>query len=205
MSSEAKLTIAREPKRSRGRQRVADLLEAATTVFAEKGFEAATMTEIAARAGAPIGSLYQFFPTKDVLADTLIDRYVALLEADLDALESRALGMDAQTLTDHLFGLLRSHPHERAATLPLAEARLDERTRRSKFRNMLRKRIAGILRARSPKLTSDRARDMAVVILQLMKAVGSLADEEALPGRTLAVRDLRDLAIAYLDPKRIKD
>jgi len=204
MSSETKATIAREPKRSRGRQRVAELLEAATAVFAEKGFETATMTEIAVRAGAPIGSLYQFFPTKDVLADTLIDRYVALLESDLDALEGRASSMDAQTLIDHLLGLLRSHPHERAATLQLAEMRMDERTRRSKFRNMLRKRIAGILRARSPKLTSDRARDMAVVVLQIMKAVGALADEDALPGRAVALRDLRDLAVAYLDPKRVK-
>jgi AcrR family transcriptional regulator len=38
--------------------RVAALLHATATVFAEKGFDAATMTEIAALAGAPIGSLY---------------------------------------------------------------------------------------------------------------------------------------------------
>jgi hypothetical protein len=38
----------------------------------------------------------------------------------------------------------------------------------------------------------------------LVRAVGSLADEDALPQRMLALRDLRDLAIAYLDPKRIK-
>src|ERR1700751_4957817 len=137
MSSETKAGAARAPKRLRGKQRVAELLEAASAVFAEKGFEAATMTEIAARAGAPIGSLYQFFPTKDAVADTLIEHYVALLEADLDALERDAPEMDARALIERLFGLLRSHPHERAAALPLAETRMDERTRRSKFRHML--------------------------------------------------------------------
>jgi len=59
MSSNAQTTVARAPKRARGKQRVAELLEAAAAVFAEKGYEAATMTEIAARARAPIGSLYQ--------------------------------------------------------------------------------------------------------------------------------------------------
>jgi AcrR family transcriptional regulator len=43
-------------------------------LFAEKGYDAVTMTEVAARAGAPIGSLYQFFPSKETLADALLDR-----------------------------------------------------------------------------------------------------------------------------------
>src|ERR1700742_3396047 len=150
MSSEAEVAAARAPKRQRGKQRVAELLAAGAAVFAEKGYEAATMTEIAARAGAPIGSLYQFFPSKDALADTLVQNYVALLTADLDALEARARDIDARALVEGLFSVLRGHPQERAAMMPLAEARMDERTRRETFRYVLRKRIAAILRARSP-------------------------------------------------------
>src|ERR1700739_2342114 len=122
MSSEPKNAVARAPKRLRGQQRVAELLQAGMAVFAEKGYEAATMTEIAARARAPIGSLYQFFPTKDAIADTLIERYVGLLEADLESLKTRAPDMDTATLVENLFALLRSNPVERAAALPLAEA-----------------------------------------------------------------------------------
>jgi AcrR family transcriptional regulator len=199
MSSETKNAVARAPKRLRGQQRVAELLQAGMAVFAQKGYEAATMTEIAARAGAPIGSLYQFFPTKDAIADTLIERYVELLEADLELLKTRVPDMDTATLVDNLFALLRSHPRERAAALPLAEARMDERTRRSKFRNVLRKRIADILRTRTPTLSSERAREMAIVVLALMKAVGTLSDEDGLPGRSAGLRDLRELAKGYLD------
>ena len=90
MSSEAKAAVPRAPKRERGKQRVAELLAAGAAVFAEKGYEAATMTEIAARAGAPIGSLYQFFPSKEALADTLVQNYVTLLSDELKVLESRA-------------------------------------------------------------------------------------------------------------------
>jgi AcrR family transcriptional regulator len=131
MSSEAGVPKARAPKRARGKQRVAELLQAAAEVFAEKGYEAATMTEIAARAGAPIGSLYQFFPVKEVLADWLVQNYIALLVADLKALEERASRIDTETLVDNLLGLLYAHERGHAAATPLVEARMDERTRRT--------------------------------------------------------------------------
>jgi AcrR family transcriptional regulator len=204
MSSETKTAVARAPKRLRGQQRVAELLQAGMAVFAEKGYEAATMTEIAARAGAPIGSLYQFFPTKDAIADTLIERYIALLEAELELLRTRAPDMDTATLVENLFALLHSNPRELAAALPLAEARMDERTRRSKFRSVLRKRIADILRVRTSTLSSERARDMAIVVLQLMKAAGTLSNEDGLPGRVAGLRDLRELARLYLDRRSAK-
>ncbi len=57
---------ARAPKRQRGRLRVAAILEAGREVFTEKGYDAATMTEIAARSGTAIGSLYPLFPVEGI-------------------------------------------------------------------------------------------------------------------------------------------
>jgi AcrR family transcriptional regulator len=201
MSSETQAGVVRTPKRARGKERVARLLQAATAVFAEKGYEAATMTEIAARAGAPIGSLYQFFPVKAALADTLVENYIALLAADLRALEARANQIDTRTLVESLFGLLRAHPEERAAAQPLAEARMSKQVLRTTFRPMLRKGIAAILRARAPTLNAEAAREIAIVILQLMKASSTLSDEEGLPGRAACLRELRALAVQYLDQR----
>jgi AcrR family transcriptional regulator len=201
MSSQAEDGRARAPKRERGKLRVAELLQAAIDVFTEKGYEAATMTEIAARAGAPIGSLYQFFPTKGALADTLVQDYAALLLGDLQALEARAGELSSQALVESLFGLLRSRPRERAAAIPLAEARMDERARRTTFRHMLRKNIAAILRARAPGLSAEATRDMAIVMVQLMKAASSLGDEDGLVGRSGALRELQVLAVQYLEQR----
>ncbi len=201
MSSQAEESGARAPKRERGKQRVAELLQAAVEVFTEKGYEAATMTEIAARAGAPIGSLYQFFPTKGALADTLVQDYAALLLGDLQALEARAAGLSPQALVEGLFGLLRGRPRERAAALPLAEARMDEQARRTTFRHMLRKNIAAIFRARAPALSAEAARDMAIVVVQLMKAASSLSDEDGLAGRGAALRELQALTVQYLQQR----
>ena len=198
MSSVTQTAGARTPKRARGRERVAKLLQAATTVFAEKGYEAATMTEIAARAGAPIGSLYQFFPVKEALADTLLQNYAALLTADLKALEARARVIDTQGLVAGLFHLLRAYPRERAAVLPLAEARMSEEVRRATFRAMLRRQIAAILRARAPGLSPASAQKITLVVVQLMKASSSLLDEKDLPRRAAALRELQGLAVEYL-------
>ena len=97
---------AKEPKRKRGIARVAKLLDAGAAVFAEQGYKAATMTEIAARAGAPIGSLYQFFPNKDVLADALIARYAEHVEAALDRIRAEARALDGTQLADRLLDVL---------------------------------------------------------------------------------------------------
>jgi AcrR family transcriptional regulator len=201
MSSEAQITTARAPKQQRGKQRVAELLRAATAVFAEKGYEAATMTEIAACANAPIGSLYQFFPEKEALADTLVQNYAALLAADLKALEAHASGVNTRELIAGLFGLLRAHPREQAAAVPIVEARMDAPTRRITFRLMLRRHVAAILLAHVAGLSEKAARDMAVVVVQLMKAASALSDEEDFPGRKTGLRELQALAVQHVQQR----
>src|ERR1700761_4676248 len=81
---------ARAPRRARGRARVAAILDAGAAVIAERGYAAATMTEIAARSATAIGSLYRFFPTKEALTDALLQRYVAEIEASLAAIRAKA-------------------------------------------------------------------------------------------------------------------
>jgi hypothetical protein len=76
---------------------------------------------------------------------------------------------------------------------------MDERTRRIAFRHMLRKHLAVILRARAPALTADAARELAVVVLQLMKAASALSDEEGLAARAAGLRDLQALTVQYLE------
>src|SRR5262245_43792395 len=90
------------PRRRRGEIRVAALLAAAAAVFAEKGYQAATMTEIAARAGAAIGSLYQFFPSKEALAAALLQRYGELMEQGLSELVAGARTLTPRGFADEL-------------------------------------------------------------------------------------------------------
>ena len=56
-----------QPKQKRGRQRVDAILNSASELFAEVGYEAATIIEIAARADTSVGSMYQFFANKEAI------------------------------------------------------------------------------------------------------------------------------------------
>ena len=105
-SQKSSASAAREPQRHRGRLRVATLLDAAASLFSEKGFDGTTMTEVASRAATAIGSLYQFFPNKEVLADAVLARYAELLDASLGEIEAQAKGMTPLALADALFDLM---------------------------------------------------------------------------------------------------
>src|SRR5258708_40354736 len=111
-----------EPRRRPGKERVAALMEAAASVIAEKGFEAATMAEIASRAGALIGSLYHFFPNKEVLADALIQRYGGIIDEGFAKIDSPAASMPIQALADALGYFLVENQGESKAIRALLEA-----------------------------------------------------------------------------------
>src|SRR5579872_3078072 len=50
------------------------ILDAATRVFAEKGFHRATIKEIAGKAGIADGTIYTYFPSKDEVLLAVLDR-----------------------------------------------------------------------------------------------------------------------------------
>ena len=72
------------------------------------------MTEIPARAEASIGSLYQFFPNKDALADTLhranIDAIAGILDELGKSAANNTAGMVADNILAQLSEFLLAHP-----------------------------------------------------------------------------------------------
>ena len=67
-----------EPKfRRRKADRPGEILGAAMAVFAEKGFAAARLDEIAARAGVSKGALYLYFETKEELFRAVVEQALA--------------------------------------------------------------------------------------------------------------------------------
>jgi AcrR family transcriptional regulator len=65
----------KKPQQERSIAMVATLLEAATRVFVKEGYAKATTNRIAKAAGVSVGSLYQYFPSKDAIAVELLRRY----------------------------------------------------------------------------------------------------------------------------------
>ncbi|GAB2743176.1 TetR/AcrR family transcriptional regulator [Streptomyces bullii] len=61
-------------RQARGERRIAQLLEAAASVFCTTGYTAASTNAIAREAGVSPGTLYQFFPNKEAIAIELGER-----------------------------------------------------------------------------------------------------------------------------------
>jgi len=73
------------PKPDVSKQRTAQIIAAATTIFAEKGFDGATMADIAAEAGINKATIYLYFDSKDVLIRSIAEQIFAQELADLQA------------------------------------------------------------------------------------------------------------------------
>jgi len=67
------------PTQQRSRDMVETLVEAAALEIGERGLDATTTNHVAARAGVSIGSLYQYFATKDALVEALMHRHAERL------------------------------------------------------------------------------------------------------------------------------
>ena len=85
-ASPRKADLRRVPTQERSIARLERILDVADAVFAELGYDAATMEEIAARAETSIGSLYQFFPNKKALFAALRTRYLEQARGLFEAL-----------------------------------------------------------------------------------------------------------------------
>ena len=97
----------RSPRQERGRQRVGRILDAAEALLGEDGYEAVTTNQIAARAGVPIGSLYQFFPNKEAVVGAVAARYQEAAAEALDAaLGPEAASLGPEELAERLLGAM---------------------------------------------------------------------------------------------------
>jgi AcrR family transcriptional regulator len=63
------------PVQERSRVTVDALLEATARILVKEGFDHASTNRVAAVAGVSVGSLYQYFPSKEALVAALIDRH----------------------------------------------------------------------------------------------------------------------------------
>ena len=198
-SSSKKTRPVQAPQRSNGKLRVAAILDAAAAVIAEKGYEVATMAEIAARSGTKIGSLYRFFPNKESLADTIIVSGRENLDAVFDKFDADVKALSIRALADDLLALLLEQVFTKPALLKLLDVSQDWSVKREEFRNAVLRRIAKTLMIYSPNLPKKSTGDIALVIMLNTKA---MATTQKLPDSApSALDEFRDMTRLYLQSR----
>jgi AcrR family transcriptional regulator len=200
MSSLASTPARRVPRQERGERRVVQLLETAALLFAEKGYEAATMTEIAERSGASIGAVYQYFPNKEAVVRALRAQYGNEMEKRWALLEEVPANVPIAELVGRLVDVMACFMEEHPAYIPLLDAPLSFR-RDQQARVRLRERFAKLFSSRTSRLSPEQAFRVANVALQIVKSMNLLYAEARPKERVELVREYKSALTAYLEER----
>lgn len=165
MARSTRTSTRRKPSQDRSRSLVAAVLEAAAQVLEERGYEGATIARIAERAGVSVGSLYQYFGTKDALFEALTDALLArVLGVVVPVVVVPGASFDERVERAFLAGITELRPYPRVLRLLAAGIGTAFHARLSTLR-VEAHRYALALLATHPRATSFRNPDLAARVL----------------------------------------
>lgn len=176
---------------------MAAILEAAEAVIAEKGYESATMAEIAARSSTQIGLLYRFFPNKESLADAIVVNALENLKAMFDQFDADAKALSIEPLADGLLALFIRIFSRRALRKLIASG--DRSIKQEEFRKTALQRTARTLTSHSAKLPEKSAADIAAVLLSHAKTMATY--EETFGSAPSVMIEFCDMIRLYLQSR----
>ena len=78
----------RRPRQARAQATVEAIIKATAQVLVEEGYDRASTNRIALAAGVSIGSLYQYFPSKEALVAALVEEHLQKMSGALSAVLS---------------------------------------------------------------------------------------------------------------------
>jgi len=190
----------RIPIQERGERRVAGLLEAAAAIFSEVGYEAATMRDIAERAGASIGSLYQFFPNKEVVARAIKTQYCQ----ELKRVWANLVAVGAKTptirLVDQFLNVTIQAIEQHPAIIRLMDAPRSANPA-SDIKESLREQLVELFLTRKPRMSRNKAHRYAEITIQMVRALMWLYLENERSEREALVTEMKSALVDYLAPR----
>jgi AcrR family transcriptional regulator len=190
----------RIPQQARSKRMVDKILRAATRVFTEVGFEAATTNLIAERAGVSVGSLYQFFPNKVSLLRAIQKGWLERLRADLDRVFQRADELSLEELVDGALKVHQTVHAEQPGLLRLlfTTPSLDWEDTET-VRTFVQQRIEAWLEVRAPHLSAARRSAMARMCIHITDSLYAPMVAKQ-PLEPAIMQETRILLLAYLKP-----
>lgn len=94
-------------------QRPGQILKAAFDPFAERGFAATRLDDVAERTGVTKGTIYLYFETKEQLFEEMVRNYASVVLKDAEAVLAAAHGFCAERLREFIVFIYRRCTHDR--------------------------------------------------------------------------------------------
>jgi AcrR family transcriptional regulator len=199
---EAAKKVRKRPRQVRSQATVEAILEATAHILAGQGYEALTTNAVAARAGVSIGSLYQYFPSKEALVGELMDRHCDRMNALFGEVFLRAQDLAppalARAVVAAIYQAKRENP-ELSRVLREHLPRLGRASRLEESLAQITHVVAGYLRRHKASLrvpSPERAAFYAVELGEGLTMASVLKDRHCDP--QLAIDEVTDVVVRYL-------
>jgi AcrR family transcriptional regulator len=197
MPSHSSTVVRRAPQQDRSTRRVTAFLGAAEALFAELGFEAATMTAIAERAGSSIGALYSYFPDKKSIALALLDTYAGQIKEHWRKLFDEVAAYSSREFSERFIDRFLDFVAEHPAYLQLQAAPI--RLRRSRAtKRAFRASLVEVLRRRVPALGQQPAELRVGVMLQIVQGMVQMYNDADSSERATVIKEFKTALASYV-------
>jgi AcrR family transcriptional regulator len=203
MPRRPRTTPRKKPRQERSVATVDAILDATARVLCSTGYDRASTNRIALAAGVSVGSLYQYFPSKEALVAALAARHMsamtALVRSKLSEVATAPMPAAVRTI---IMAMFEAH----AVDPKLHKVLIEEVPRIGRLENLrgvekeVETLVASLLESRRSELRRTNVETMALLLVTVVEAAthaAVLADLE--PGRARDVADeLTDLVLRYL-------
>ena len=197
MPSHSSTLARRSPQQARSTRRVSAFLQAAEALFAELGFENATMTAIAGRAGSSIGALYSYFPDKKAIALALLDAYAGEIKDHWRKLFEEGAAYSSKEFSRRFIDRFLDFVAEHPAYLALHAAPIRLR-RNGAAKRAFRAALVEGLRRRVPALEQKAAELRVGVMLQIVQGMMRMYNDAEASGRAAVVEEFKTALGSYM-------
>jgi AcrR family transcriptional regulator len=190
---------------------VAALLDACIQVVTTVGYRKLTTTLVAERAGASVGTLYQYFPNREALMAAVLARY---LDGIVTAIETRCAGLDGKTIDELASAWVDTFVDAKCGRLaiaramhePLADVAME---RQALVKEVMGRAVIGIARNLESSVDGPRAEPLlhAGFVVQACSAVlsAAIADQKLPVNRDILRAHLQALIGGYLRERRLSE
>jgi|SRR6188768_627263 len=178
----------KQPRQARSVATVSAVLEGVAQVLETEGYEKMTTTRVAERAGTSVGTLYQYFPSKEALLVAAMEAKMARVDRAL----SKVFELPASApLVDHVRVMIT--------------ALVAEKGRRPRLNAELARQAPRLEKLQLIARTLDRAQGMVRALLEAHKDETTVADADLAAWLVVhAVNGMIDGALLAA-PERLKD
>jgi AcrR family transcriptional regulator len=193
----------KKPRQERSHATVAVILSATARVLCSTGYDRASTNRIALAAGVSVGSLYQYFPSKEALVAALVEKHtdqmMSLVKAKLADVALAPLPVAVRTMIEVMFDAHAVDPklHKVLIEQVPRVGRLEKLVDMDHEIQLL---LTAYLQARASELRRRDVGAAAIVLVHLVESVTHHAVLTELPAaRCKALSDeLTDMVLRYL-------